>query len=75
VYIARNPAVIVRDYGRGMDSETLKRAKELFFSTKKGGTGFGLAICERIMKAHGGNLLIHSAPGKGTDVILEFKLS
>lgn len=75
IYLAKNPAVIVRDYGKGMDSDVLKRSKELFFTTKKGGTGFGLAICERIMKAHGGNLLIYSVPGKGTDVILEFKLS
>lgn len=72
LYTAKGPTVIVRDYGTGMESETLKRAKELFFSTKKGGTGFGLAICERIMKAHKGNLLIHSLLGKGTDVVLEF---
>jgi len=71
-YMAPGFSIIVRDYGEGMDRETTKRAKELFFSNRKEGTGFGLAVCDRIMKVHGGNLKIFSVKDKGTDVVLEF---
>lgn len=73
LYKTNSKAIIIRDNGSGMEEETLKRAKELFFTTKKGGTGFGLAICDRIMRAHGGRLLIFSKKNVGTDVILEFR--
>jgi len=63
--------IIVRDYGEGMDEDMLLKAKELFFTTKKDGMGFGLAICDRIAKAQGWRLSIHSRKGKGTDVLLE----
>lgn len=64
--------ILVRDYGVGMDEETLKRAKELFFTTKKTGTGFGLAFCDRIVKSHGWRWQIHSVQNRGTDIVVEF---
>ncbi len=71
-YRASVTSVLLRDYGEGMDEEVKMRAKELFFTNRKEGTGFGLSVCERIMKAHGGSLKIFSVKGKGTDIILEF---
>ena len=64
--------VCVRDTGHGMDHETREQALEPFFTTKDQGTGLGLALVHRIIRDHGGNLEIHSTPGRGTEVALFF---
>jgi signal transduction histidine kinase len=58
----------VVDTGTGMKPEVLARATKLFFSTKKSGSGIGLALCKRGIEAAGGELLIESVPGVGTAV-------
>jgi signal transduction histidine kinase len=60
--------ISVHDDGPGMAAEDLERAFEPFFSTKEEGTGLGLPIARRIAQAHGGDLAIESAPGRGTAV-------
>jgi PAS domain S-box-containing protein len=64
--------IAVRDEGVGMPPEVLDRAVEPFFSTKpKGhGTGLGLATAFGIVRQAGGELVIDSAPGRGTTVSL-----
>lgn len=57
----------IQDNGTGMDSDTLEKAFNLFFSTKgTKGTGFGLFITDNIIKQHGGTIQVKSARGKGT---------
>ena len=59
----------VTDNGEGMDQETLNRAFEAFYTTKKSkGTGLGLSLCYSIITGHGGTIEIDSSPGKGTQV-------
>jgi len=58
----------VRDHGVGMDGPERERIFEAFYSTRRGGTGLGLAVVERIARAHGGAVEIDSAPGVGTAV-------
>ena len=58
----------VTDVGQGMDSRTLHRAMDPFFSTRPSGTGLGLPIAGRIVEAHGGKLDVHSRVGEGTTV-------
>lgn len=58
------------DDGPGMDPETLARAYEVYFSTKKGGSGLGLALVRRVVEAHRGQVEIQSSPGHGTRVML-----
>jgi PAS domain S-box-containing protein len=60
----------VRDTGAGMDPATLKRAFEVFFTTKGPGkgTGLGLPTVQRIAENCGGRVEIDSAPGAGTSV-------
>jgi len=59
----------IRDTGRGMDKETLERAVDPLFSTKKTvGVGVGLTLAFGIIRRLDGNLTIESAPEKGTTV-------
>lgn len=62
----------VSDTGIGMDSETLKRAIEPFYSTKGvgKGTGLGLSMVHGLAAQLGGGLHIDSKPGAGTRVEL-----
>ncbi|HEX7669690.1 MAG TPA: ATP-binding protein, partial [Polyangiaceae bacterium] len=60
----------VADEGPGMDSQTLRRAMDPFFSTRPSGTGLGLPIVGRIAEAHGGRVEVKSRAGEGTTVML-----
>jgi signal transduction histidine kinase len=60
----------VSDAGQGMDTHTLHRALDPFFSTRPSGTGLGLPIAGRIAEAHGGRIEVHSRLGEGTTVSL-----
>ncbi|MBI4913422.1 MAG: PAS domain S-box protein [Acidobacteria bacterium] len=63
-------SLVVEDSGLGMPPEVLSRAMEPFFTTKPAGkgTGLGLSVVFGTVQAHGGTLVIHSEPGKGTRV-------
>ncbi|MBK8788856.1 MAG: inorganic diphosphatase [Holophagaceae bacterium] len=58
------------DNGCGIREEALAKVFDPFFSTFGGGTGLGLAVCHRIIVAHGGLLFIESQMGRGTKVHL-----
>jgi PAS domain S-box-containing protein len=58
----------VRDHGQGMDSDTLAKAAEPFFTTKGvgKGTGLGLPMVHGMAEQMHGRLLLDSVPGQGT---------
>ncbi|AHG04326.1 histidine kinase [Halobacterium sp. DL1] len=62
--------VSVRDEGIGIDAENADRVFEVFqrlhSQDEHAGTGIGLALCERIVERHGGDIRVDSAPGEGT---------
>lgn len=60
----------VRDTGCGMPADVAAHCTDLFFTTKRHGSGIGLALCERAARAAGGRLVIDSAVGVGTTVTL-----
>jgi two-component system sensor kinase FixL len=55
----------IRDSGPGIANENLDRVFESFFTTREGGMGMGLAICQSIIAAHGGSIAVsnHGAGG------------
>ncbi len=70
--------LIIRDTGKGMTPETLRKIFDPFFSTKsgpdasgKGGTGLGLSMCRDIIESHKGRIRVDSTPGKGTAFTLK----
>jgi two-component system sensor histidine kinase HydH len=64
--------VIVQDTGIGMDSRVSARAFDDFFTTKRDGSGLGLAFIKRVMQAHSGRVHLTSKLGAGTSVALRF---
>ena len=63
----RKLVVEVEDDGPGIPAENLGRVFDLFFTTKRSGkgSGIGLAVCRKIVEAHGGSIAAASGPGKG----------
>jgi signal transduction histidine kinase len=55
----------VRDDGPGIAAADLGRVFLPFFTTKREGTGLGLATVHRIVDAHGGTVTVESEPGRG----------
>ena len=66
----RQIRISVRDYGRGIPAEDLERIFEPFYSTKDGGTGIGLALVQRIVEEHGGDIEVFSSVGEGTRFVV-----
>ncbi|MGE5307070.1 MAG: sensor histidine kinase [Alphaproteobacteria bacterium] len=68
--------VEITDSGAGIAPEVLPRIFEMFVTTKAPGkgTGLGLAVCQQIIKAHGGEIRVHSEVGKGTTVCVSLPL-
>ncbi len=66
---------VVRDTGTGISAEDLPKVFEPLFSTKAVGTGFGLAVCRRIVEDHKGTIGIESEGGKGTTVTVRLPLA
>lgn len=62
--------ICVRDTGKGIDKENLSKVFDPYFTTKKEGSGLGLATVYSIVKNHGGFIDVESAPGKGTAFII-----
>jgi two-component system, sporulation sensor kinase E len=58
--------VSIADTGGGIPQEQINRIFEPFFTTKEKGSGLGLMIVQRIVRAHGGRIELESQVGRGT---------
>lgn len=56
--------------GQPIAPELLSRVFELFFTTKPGSSGVGLALCRRVLDEHGGSITIESTADAGTAVTI-----
>ena len=60
----------VMDRGQGMNDAVLTNALVPFYSTKRSGTGLGLALAREIVEAHGGRITMGNREGGGLTVSL-----
>lgn len=68
-----HPFIQVVDHGEGIVPEALERIFFPFYTTKKTGSGIGLAISRQIMHVHKGSLEVTSIPGQRTVFTLTFR--
>lgn len=64
----------VRDHGEGIPDEIRPRIFDLYFTTKKEGSGIGLAMTYRIVQMHHGQIDVESKAGSGTTFVLRLPL-
>jgi signal transduction histidine kinase len=62
----------VRDNGPGIDAETARKLFDPFYTTKRSGTGLGLALSRKVVEAHGGSIELLDEPGEGSEFVLTF---
>ncbi|ULL15756.1 sensor histidine kinase [Paenibacillus sp. H1-7] len=71
----RNITVEIKDTGIGMDKKQLKQVFDPFYTTKGGkkfNFGLGMSYCYHVIQKHKGSMHIHSKPGEGTAVFINF---
>ena len=64
----------VIDTGSGIPADAVDKIFNAYYSTKRGGTGLGLAMSQRIVQEHGGKLTVNSESGKGSDFTVRLPL-
>ncbi len=67
-------SILIRDHGEGIPEEIRPRIFDLYFTTKKEGSGIGLAMTYRIVQMHHGQIDVESKPGSGTTFVLRLPL-
>ena len=65
----------VGDTGPGVPEELMSRLFDPFVSSKDGGTGLGLALTHQIIREHGGDIRVESAPGQGATFVIALPAS
>lgn len=65
-----NVKITISDNGIGMSEEELANMKEMFYTTKKNGTGLGVALSNEIILAHNGKMEYFSEKDKGTKCVI-----
>jgi hypothetical protein len=65
----------ISDSGPGIPSELRDKIFRLYFTTKKDGSGIGLAMTFRIVQLHDGTIDFTSEPGKGTTFFIRLPIA
>lgn len=63
--------MVIKDTGAGMSPERIKQIFEPFNTTKSRGLGLGMPYAQKIIQQHGGQIVVQSHEGKGTQVKIE----
>ena len=62
--------ITIKDKGSGIHQKDLERIFDPYFTTRKDGSGMGLAVCYSIIKKHDGHIFVASQVGSGTTITL-----
>jgi PAS domain S-box-containing protein len=65
----------IADEGEGIPAEIREKIFDLYFTTKSGGSGIGLAMTYRILQLHHGSVEVQSRRGRGTEFLLRIPLA
>jgi signal transduction histidine kinase len=65
----------IADEGPGIPEEIREKIFDLYFTTKSGGSGIGLAMAYRILQFHHGSIEVKSKEGRGTEFLLRIPLA
>jgi len=65
----------ISDTGSGIPPQLRDKIFRLYFSTKKDGSGIGLAMTFRIVQLHDGTIGFDSEPGKGTTFLIRLPIA
>jgi signal transduction histidine kinase len=65
----------IADQGTGIPDDIREKIFDLYFTTKTGGSGIGLAMTYRILQLHYGSIEVESNPGRGTEFLLRIPLA
>ncbi len=71
VNLERETWVTVKDTGVGIPDHIKRQIFTPLFTTKSRGQGFGLAVCKRVIEAHGGTITFESTAGKGAEFTIQ----
>ena len=72
----RKSAVLrISDQGPGIPDEIREKIFDLYFTTKSGGSGIGLAMTYRILQLHHGSVEVESKPDRGAEFLLRIPLA
>ncbi|MEM2144136.1 MAG: MEDS domain-containing protein [Candidatus Jordarchaeaceae archaeon] len=64
----------VQDTGAGIPEENMSKIFQPLFTTKSKGQGLGLAVCKKLVEAHGGSIIFESRRGRGSTFTVEIPL-
>ena len=65
----------ISDEGPGIPEEIREKIFDLYYTTKSGGSGIGLAMTYRILQLHHGSVDVQSNPGRGAEFLLRIPLA
>ena len=71
----KNAILRIADQGPGIPDDIRERIFDLYFTTKSGGSGIGLAMTYRILQLHHGSVEVQSIAGHGTEFWLRIPLA
>jgi len=70
-----NSFISIKDVGAGIPKEQLSKIFDLYYTTKKNGSGIGLPITKKLIESNLGHLKLESKPEKGTTVTISFRVA
>ncbi|MDR4504637.1 MAG: ATP-binding protein [Candidatus Scalindua sp.] len=68
---SENIFIDITDTGYGIPSDKIDKIYQVYYSTKKSGTGLGLPTVKRIIEEHKGTITVHSEEGKGSSFLIQ----